>query len=60
MDEQLEYEEKWIILQALKCLHNLKYISDLAIISDKNQKLLEQLIEEVVKIREALHGKKSD
>lgn len=60
MDDTLEYEEKWIILQAMKCLHNLKYISDLAIISDKNQKLLEKLIEEVVLIREALHGKKDN
>jgi hypothetical protein len=51
----LEEEEKWIIISALKCLHNLKYMADLTIINQKNSELLQVLIEEVVKIREALH-----
>jgi hypothetical protein len=58
-NDTLDHDEKWIVLAAIKCLHNLKYISDLAIIGQKNSDLLEQLIEEVVKIREALHGRNS-
>lgn len=57
----LEDEEKYIIISAMKCLHNLKYIADLVQINQQNSeaeqkkiKLLETLIEEVVKIREAL------
>lgn len=50
----LEDEEKHIIVKAMQALHNLKYISDLAIISQTNSDQLKVLIEEVVKIREAL------
>lgn len=50
-------DEKWIILKAIQCLHNLKYIPDLVVVGQKNNDLLEILVEEVVKIREALHDK---
>jgi hypothetical protein len=59
MDEEAELniEEKWIIIKSLQCLHNLKYLADLAIINQKNSDLIQILIEEVVKIRESLHDK---
>lgn len=52
---ELNIDEKWIIIRSLQALHHLKYVSDLAIISQKNSEMLKMLIEEVVKIREALH-----
>lgn len=50
----LEDEEKHIIIKAMQALHNLKYISDVAVIGNENKELLRILIEEVVKIREIL------
>lgn len=52
----LDEEERYIIVKAMQCLHNLRYISDIAIISQKNSELLEMLIEEVVKVRETMNG----
>lgn len=45
-------EEHAIVLGAIKCLHQLKYISDIAILIKDNNALLEELIEEVAKVRE--------
>jgi hypothetical protein len=56
-DQDLTTDEKYIVLSAIKCLHNLKYIADIAIRCRENGEMLKILIEEIVKIREALHGK---
>lgn len=55
-DQELQPDEKYIVLCAIKCLHNLKYIADLAISSKKNEEMMQILIEEIVKIREALQN----
>jgi len=47
-------EENEIIIGAIKCLHHLKYISDVAILIKDNNVLLEELVEEVAKIKEKI------
>lgn len=51
---ELTEEECRIILGALKCLHNLKYISDIAVALQDNALLLEAIIEEVALLREKI------
>ena len=56
MDEPiLEEEEKYIILQAIKALHQLKYIADIAILMQENKDLMVDLIEEIVAIRQMIN-----
>lgn len=47
----LETDEKEIIIAALKCLHQLKYIANVAIEMKEQNVMLKQLVEEIVKVR---------
>jgi len=47
-------EETRIILGAMACLHQLKYIADIAISMNENKMLLESLIKEIVEIKEKM------
>lgn len=49
---ELTDEEHAIVLGALKCLHQLKYIPDIAIMLKANNELMQTMIEEIVKVRE--------
>ncbi len=53
----LEDDEKHIIIAALKCLHQLKYIGEVAISLKEQQKQLGMLIEEIHKIRATLENR---
>lgn len=54
MPSELTDEEYDIVLGALKCLHQLKYIPDIAIALKDNRQVLAQIVEELAKIKERM------
>lgn len=51
---ELTDEENSIVLGAIKCLHQLKYIPEIAIAIKDNKVVLEQIVEELAKIKERM------
>lgn len=51
---ELTDEEHAIVMGAIKCLHQLKYIPEIAIAIKDNKEVLEHIVEELAKIKERM------
>ena len=51
---ELTDEEHDIVMGAIKCLHQLKYIPEIAIAIKDNKQVLEYIVEELAKIKERM------
>lgn len=51
---ELTDEELHIVISAMRAMHQLKYIADIAVALKENNKLLEVLINEIMVIRDKM------
>lgn len=51
---ELTDEEHAIVLGALRCLHQLKYIPEIALAIKDNKEILQQIVEELAMIKERM------
>lgn len=54
-NETLDADEKWMILEALKCLHHLENLEEIKIELKKNNRILVDLLEVLFELKQRLN-----